>query len=292
MRQRGHDGASEVAETLMLCPGLRDLALSTTGSCAEGEVLDLLPKVVEKVKAKIDKRLQLRSLRLGYGFLPVESGGIEYPSQLLDLTDLDNLRLDNDNVGVGEVMDDAPIDIKQFASANKVSFLTVERPSPDIVELIHVINTHGQLTRLSLPRYCDTQPRVRMDKNNQYWDDYWYDRFPEEVPGRSPGQLFSAPLEQAGTHWKSILMGDIFLSNGLESSIFECLNWYEQLEELTLPMSYELWPQFRSNVMPHLRQLQRLFLVGHTLASGYVYQGKVLGYDDYVAFIRPLQYRN
>ncbi|KAG9690068.1 hypothetical protein KCU95_g9076, partial [Aureobasidium melanogenum] len=120
-----------------------------------------------------------------------------------------------------------------------------------------------------------------MDESNQYWDDYWYDEFPEEIPLWSAGQLFSAPLEQAGTHWKSISIGDIFLFNGLQSSIFDCLTRYQRLEELALPMSYELWPQFRSEVMPQLRQLQRLFLLGHTLACGYVFQGKVLGYEDY-----------
>ncbi|KAH0372865.1 hypothetical protein KCU65_g979, partial [Aureobasidium melanogenum] len=198
MRQRGHDRISEIAEILMLCPGLLDLSLSTTGSGAEGEALDLLPKTVEKFKGKIKKRLRLQSLRLGYGFLPVESGGIDYLSQLIDLTRLDELRLDNDNIGVEEVLHNAPIDIKQFASADNVTFLTAERLSPDIVELIQVLNTHGQLTRLSLPRFCDTQLRVRMDKNNQYWDDYWYDQFPEEIPSWSAGQLFSKPLEQAG----------------------------------------------------------------------------------------------
>ncbi|KEQ65018.1 uncharacterized protein M437DRAFT_63678 [Aureobasidium melanogenum CBS 110374] len=282
MKQRGHDRVSEVAEILISCPGLLDLSLSTTGAGADGEVLDLLPKVVEKVKGKIEKRLRLRSLRLGYGFLPVESEGIDYLSEVVDLTNLDNLRLDNDHIGVKEVLDDAPIDVKQFASAYNVSFLTAERLSPDIVELIHVLNTHGQLTRLSLPRFCDTQPRVRMDRDNQYWDDYWYDEFPGEIPSWSAGQLFSAPLEQAGTHWKSILIGDIFLFNGPQGPIFDCLTRYERLEELALPMSYELWPRFQSEVMPHLRQLQRLFLVGHTLACGYVYQGKVLGYEDYV----------
>jgi hypothetical protein len=195
----GHHGRyREVAEVLIYCPHIRELALSTAGWAMQDDI-ELLPKLVQHYRSETNNRLQLRSLRLGYGFLPIQSPS-EYLSRLTDTALLETLRLDNDNVGVATVVLDAPIDIKQFTSANNIISFTAERLSPDIVELIHQLNSSGRLTTLSLPRYCDTQPRARMDEDNKYWEDDWYGEDTEGPPQWDSAQMFSEPLEQAGRH--------------------------------------------------------------------------------------------
>jgi len=136
-----HERDSEVAKILTACPHIRVLALSTAG-WAEQDDIALLPKLVQHYRNKTSQRLQLRSLRLGYGFLPIESPSV-YLSELTDTTPLETLRLDNDNVNVTTIVIDAPIDVKQFASATNIASLTAERLSADIVELIHQLNSSG-----------------------------------------------------------------------------------------------------------------------------------------------------
>jgi hypothetical protein len=198
MNHGHHDRYREVAEVLIYCPHIRELALSTAGWAMQDDI-ELLPKLVQHYRSETNNRLQLRSLRLGYGFLPIQSPS-EYLSRLTDTALLETLRLDNDNVGVATVVLDAPIDIKQFTSANNIISFTAERLSPDIVELVHQLNSSGRLTTLSLPRYCDTQPRARMDEDNKYWEDDWYGEDTEGPPQWDSAQMFSEPLEQAGRH--------------------------------------------------------------------------------------------
>jgi hypothetical protein len=169
MNHGRHDRYSEVAEVLISCPHICDRALSTAGWAMQDDI-ELLPKLVQHYRSETNERLQLRSLRLGYGFLPIQSPS-EYLSELTDTIVLENLRLYNDNVGVATVVLDTPVDVKQFTSANNVKSFTAERLSPDIVELIRQFSLSGRLTTLSLPRYCDTQPRARMDEDNEYWED-------------------------------------------------------------------------------------------------------------------------
>jgi len=146
-----HKRDREVAKILIACPHICELALATAG-WAEQDDIALLPKLVQHYLKETSQRLRLRSLRLGYGFLPIESPS-DYLAELTDTTLLEKLRLDNDNVNVTTVVIDAPIDVKQFASATNITSLTVERLSADIVDLIHQLNSSGQLTTLSLPRY-------------------------------------------------------------------------------------------------------------------------------------------
>jgi hypothetical protein len=272
-----HDRYREVAGVLISCPHIRELALSTAGWAMQDDI-ELLPKLVQHYRGETNERLQLRSLRLGYGFLPIQSPS-EYLSELTDTTVLEDLRLDNDNVGVATVVLDALIDVKQFTSANNVKCFTAERLSPDIVELIHQLNLSGRLTTLSLPRYCDTQPRARMDEDNESWEDGWYGEDTEGPPQWDPAQMFSEPLEQAGRQWKNFLIGDIFRTEKLDDSILDCIATYSHIEVLTLPLPVESWPRFRDEIMPGLRHLQQLFLVGGRNAGSYGYQGLVLEYS-------------
>jgi hypothetical protein len=249
----GHHGRyREVAEVLIYCPHIRELALSTAGWAMQDDI-ELLPKLVQHYRSETNNRLQLRSLRLGYGFLPIQSPS-EYLSRLTDTALLETLRLDNDNVGVATVVLDAPIDIKQFTSANNIISFTAERLSPDIVELVHQLNSSGRLTTLSLPRYCDTQPRARMDEDNKYWEDDWYGEDTEGPPQWDPAQMFSEPLEQAGRHWESFSIGDIFRTEKLDDSILDCIATYSHIEV-------------------------SLFLVGGRNAGSYGYQCLVLEYS-------------
>jgi hypothetical protein len=267
------DREIEVAKILISCPHMRELALSTVGWTSEDDI-DLLPKLVQHYRSKTNKRLKLRSLRLGYGFLPVRSP-LGYLSDLTDTTLLEILRLDNENISTGNVMTDAPIDVKQFVSANNVKSFTAERLSPDIVELIHQLNSSGHLTTLSLPRYCDTQPRARMDEDDEYWWDDWYGEDTPGPPTWDPAQMFSEPLEQAGSHRKNISIGDIFRTEHLNDHILNCITTYSRVEVLTLSLPVWSWLQFRDEIMPGLRHLQQLFLVGDKNVGSYGYQGEV-----------------
>jgi hypothetical protein len=266
----------EVAKVLISCPRLRELALSTVGWTRE-EPIDLLPKLVQHYRSETDKRLELRSLRLGYGFLPIQSP-LGYLSELTDTTLLETLRLDNENLSINNVMSDAVIDVKQFESANNVRSFTAERLSRDIVELVSQLNLSGHLDTLSLPRYCDTQPRARMDEHNEYWFDDWYGEGTDGPPAWSPAQMFSEPLEQAGSHWKNISIGDIFRTEHLDDHIFDCIATYSHVEVLTLPLGS--WPRVRDEILPGLRRLHQLFLVGGKNASSYGYQGGLFDWEQ------------
>jgi hypothetical protein len=263
----------EVAKVLVSCLRLRELALSTVGWTKE-EAIDLLPKLVRHFRSETNKRLELKSLRLGYGFLPIQTP-LAYLSELTDTTLLETLRLDNENLSIDSVMSDAIIDVEQFASANNVRSFTAERLSRDIVELISQLNLSGHLNALSLPRYCDTQPRARMDKNNEYWWDDWYGENTDGPPAWSSTQMFSEPLEQAGSHWKNFSIGDIFRTEYLDDHVLDCIVTYSHVEVLTLPLPVESWPRFRDEILPELRHLQQLFLVGAKNAGSYGYQGCV-----------------
>jgi hypothetical protein len=199
----GHEHAGrvhEIEEILVSCPDMIDLSLSLSmADSAVHDCNDLLPKLIQRYSSTPEKRLRLQSLRLGYGFLPIQSSP-EYMSELTDLTILKTLRLDNDNVGVSTGVMDAPIDAKLFASAASVTSFSAERLSPDVVELIDLLNSAGKLVDLSLPRFCDTQPRARMDKNNEFWGPERYNEELIDLPQWGPTQLFSQPLEQAGRH--------------------------------------------------------------------------------------------
>jgi hypothetical protein len=268
----------EVAKVLISCPRLRELALSTVGWTRE-EPIDLLPKLVQHYRSETDKRLELRSLRLGYGFLPIQSP-LGYLSELTDTTLLETLRLDNENLSINNVMSDAVIDVKQFESANNVRSFTAERLSRDIVELVSQLNLSGHLDTLSLPRYCDTQPRARMDEHNEYWFDDWYGEGTDGPPAWSPAQMFSEPLEQAGSHWKNISIGDIFRTEHLDDHIFDCIATYSHVEVLTLPLPVGSWPRLRDEILPGLRRLHQLFLVGGKNASSYGYQGGLFDWEQ------------
>jgi len=278
-RDGRHERDQEVAKILIACPHIRMLALSTAG-WAEQDDIALLPKLVQYYLNETSQRLRLRSLRLGYGFLPIESPS-DYLSELTDTTLLESLRLDNDNVNVTTIVTDAPIDVKQFDSATNITSLTAERLSADIVALIHQLNSSGQLNTLLLPRYCDTQPRTRMDEEDDHWWDDWYG--PDglaEPPQWGPYQLFSEPLGQAGKHWKSLLIGDIFRTEYLNDCILDCIATYVHLEILTLPLQAESWPCFRDGIMPKLRYLQELFLVGGKMAGTHGYPGFAVSDDE------------
>jgi hypothetical protein len=62
--------------------------------------------------------------------------------------------------------------------------------------------------------------------------------------------------------------------------VLDCVATYKQIEDLTLPLPKEMWPEFRDSIMPQLRSLQRLFLVGGDNACGYEYQDLLLDYDE------------
>lgn len=272
LSQEYHDRDREVAKILCSCPHIRELALSASGRPWEDDIASL-PKLVQHYRGGTNERLRLKSLRLGYGFLPIEPP-LEYLSNLTDTTLLETLRLDNDNVGTDNIVIDAPIDVKQFASASNVRSLTAERLSADIVELIRHLNISGQLTNLSLPRYCNTQPRARMDEGNDHWWDDWYGEDGlAEPPQFEPNQMFSEPLENAGSHWKTVLIGDIFRTKYLDDCILDCVATYDHIEILTLPLPEYLWPHFRDDIMPKLPHLQRLFLVGGEMAGTHGYTG-------------------
>jgi hypothetical protein len=98
--QYGRD--RELADILVSCPNLHDLSLSTADG-AMGDDSNLLPKLIQRFASNTEKRLRLRSLRLGYGFLPVKSEP-DYLSRLTDLIILETLRLDNDNIGVSTIV--------------------------------------------------------------------------------------------------------------------------------------------------------------------------------------------
>jgi hypothetical protein len=281
--QHGRD--REVATILTFCPHIRELALSTLGWATEDDI-KLLPKLVQHYRSETNERLQLKSLRLGYGFLPVQSP-LAYLVELTDTALLENIRLDNDNVGISSIVLDCPIDPKQFASAKNVNSLTAERLSSDIVELIRQLNLSGRLTTLSLPRYCDSQPRARMDEDNEYYYSDWYGEDTEGPPEWAQGQMFSEPLEQAGTHWKNILIGDMIQTETLDERMLYCIATYSHLEVLTLPLPQESWPRFRDEIMPELRHLQQLFLVGSKNAGTYGYQGFKLDDDQIFAKDQP-----
>lgn len=278
-RDGRHERDREVAKILITCPDIRVLALSTAG-WAEQDDIALLPKLVQHYRTETSQRLRLRSLRLGYGFLPVRSPS-DYLSELTDTTLLETLRLDNDNVNITTIVTDAPIDVEQFASAINITSLTAERLSADIVALIHQLSSSGQLTTLSLPRYCDTQPRARMDEENDHWWDDWYG--PDglaEPPQWEPNQTFSEQLEQAGKHWKSLLIGDIFRTEYLDDGILDCIATYTHFEILTLPLHAHQWPRFRDGIMPRLPYLQELFLVGGKMAGTHGYPGFAVSDDE------------
>lgn len=279
MSQEQCDRARQVSRVLISCPYLRQLSLSTVYSCGEDDIA-LLPTLVRYLEDANGKKLRLCSLRLGYGFLPIETG-TDYVSRLTELSALQALRLDNDNIGVHDIGRDAPIDAAQFESANNVKTLTAERLSADIFALINVLNSSGQLINLSLPRFCNTQPRARMDENNEFWDPERWDLEVEDLPEWDPEQLFSQPLDQAGNHWRTLLIGDIFHTCKIPKDVLDCITTYEHLEDLTLPLPKELWPKFRDDVLPRLRNLQRLFLVGRENASGYGFQGLVPDHTDW-----------
>jgi len=60
-----------------------------------------------------------------------------------------------------------------------------------------------------------------MDEENDHWWDDWYGEDGlAEPPQWEPNQMFSEPLEQAGRHWKNVLIGDIFRTEWLDDSIF------------------------------------------------------------------------
>lgn len=283
-----HARDREIAGILELCPDIHDLSLSTVSWAMEAET-DLLPGMIQSYNRKTEQTLRLRSLRLGYGFLPVQSSP-DYLSKLTDLSKLETLRLDNDNVGIATAVVDSVIDVGLFASASSVTSLTAERLSRDVEELIDLLNTAGQLIDLSIPRFCDTQPRARMDENNEFWDPERYDEAVEDLPQWDPTQQFSQPIEEAGRHWRKLSIGDIFHATKLSQEVLDCVGTYEQLEELTLPLPKGMWPRFRDDTLPHLRSLQRLFLVGGDNACGYGYEDHVPDYDDFVT--RTLQEYN
>lgn len=278
MSRRNCDRVKEVCQVLISSPSIRNLSLSMVGWNREDDAA-LLPAMITRFVGADGKRLQLRSLRLGHGFLPVESS-TDYLSRLTDLTSLETIRLDNDNFGVSRVVQDVPIDASQFSSAIKVRSLTAERLSIDIVELINLLKLNDHLEHLALPRFCDTQPRARMDEHNEFWNPDWYGEDTDGPPEWDEGQLFSQPLEQAGTHWKTVLIGDIFRTSELDSDVLTCVAQYEQVEELTLPLPVESWPKFRDEILPRLRNLKRLFLVGGNNACSYGYRGTILEYKD------------
>lgn len=290
LNQEYHDRDIEVAKLLISCPHIRELALSTAG-WATNDHIDLLPRLVQHYRGQTNVRLRLRSLRLGYGFLPIQSPS-EYLPELADITLLNTLRLDNDNVCTTTVVIDAPIDVKQFASAQNVTSLTAERLSYDIVELICQLNVSGQLTTLSLPRLCDTQRLARMDEENEYWFEEWYgeDGY-AEPPQWEPAQMFSEPLEHAGKHWKDVLIGDVFRTEWLDDCILDCIATYAHIEVLTLPLHAESWPRFRDDIMPKLPHLQLLFLVGGKMAGTRGYPGFAVSDDEIYSFKTPEQQR-
>jgi hypothetical protein len=75
MNHGHHDRYREVAEVLIYCPHIRELALSTAGWAMQDDI-ELLPKLVQHYRSETNNRLQLRSLRLGYGFLPIVTIGV------------------------------------------------------------------------------------------------------------------------------------------------------------------------------------------------------------------------
>jgi hypothetical protein len=180
-------------------------------------------------------------LRLGYGFLPVKSES-DYLSNLTDLTVLETLGLVNDNIGVGTIVIDAPIDVELFSSASNVTSLTVEWLNPDAVELIDLLRLSGQLFSLSLRRFCDTQPPEHHDEGLG------------DMPHWDPPRSFSQPLEQAGRHWQRLLVGDISWTSKLPQGILDCLETYEQIEDLTIPLPTQMWPQFRDRTIPFFQK--------------------------------------
>ncbi|KAG9532588.1 hypothetical protein KCU93_g1101, partial [Aureobasidium melanogenum] len=121
-----------------------------------------------------------------------------------------------------------------------------------------------------------------MDETNEFWDPDRYDEEIVDLPQRDATQLFPQPLEQAGSHWRRLLIGDISRTSKLSQDVLDFVATYEKLEDLTLPLPREMWPQFCDLVMPQLRSLQRLFLVDGDNACGYGYQGLVLNDSDFV----------
>jgi len=120
-----------------------------------------------------------------------------------------------------------------------------------------------------------------MNEDNDHWWDDWYG--PDglaEPPQWEPDQTFSEPLEQAGKHWRSLLIGDIFRMESLDDGIIDCIATYTHLEILTLPLHAHQWPRLRDEVMPRLRFLQQLILVGGKMAGTHGYPGFVISDDE------------
>lgn len=66
--------------------------------------------------------------------------------------------------------------------------------------------------------------------------------------------------------------------------MLDCVATYEQLEDSTLPLPKGMWPEFRDQVLPRLRSLQRLFLVGGDNACGHGYHGLTPDLCETMAF--------
>jgi hypothetical protein len=137
------------------------------------------------------------------------------------------------------------------------------------VELIDLLRLSGELSSLSLPKFCDTQPLEQ------------YDEELGDMPQWESPQSFSQPLEQAARHWQKLLLGDIYLTSKLPEGILDFLDTYEQIEDLSIPLPTQMWPQFRDHTIPQLRSLQRLFLVGEDNARRYDYRELELEYNNF-----------
>jgi hypothetical protein len=257
-RKSWSENVDDVAEVLLASPGLKSLSLSLMPET--GLVNDQLRKLINYFHEKSGGTpLKLSKIHFGLGFLPVAPGWSfpedDYLDQLTDLSSLVEMRLDNRSTNAaGFEIPNFEIHAKLFSNANHIEKISVERLSPDIVELIQLLKENSVRPKLlgdiEVSKYFETLEPGEAE----YWD--------EVEQGKN---LTSVPLEETGFHWRRVAYGTK-LSKDIRNTSTDLLQNFigkcGELQEISIPMNREHLDLFKASVMSQLGSLHTLIIPG------------------------------
>jgi len=259
--------ADDIAEILLVSPGLKSLGLSLEPE--EGMVNHVLKRLIKYYHSRRTELgiplLQLSELRLGFGFIPTGSyiafPEDDYMSQLTQLNYLTHLQIDNWHSNPGDIaVPFYSIHIDLFAAAKNLKKITVERVSSDIGQLCEMLRFSNdgisKLDEIEVYRYFETLDPIKL---------------PSYDPTIQGEPLYSECPSAASFAWRKIAYGTKIESHKMrrpgEGILYRLIKWCEELEELAAPVDGEELYWLKTVVVPKAKKLRILMLSGSYLES-------------------------
>ncbi|KAL3487805.1 hypothetical protein BJX62DRAFT_240642 [Aspergillus germanicus] len=244
-----HTYISHLPELLRGLPGLRHLGLSWRVGL-EHDAQDQLYHLASQFRShrlrgwNAPDQREIKSLAEG-DYPAIDN----YLNEITVVSYLESLRLDN-----AQIMHPCPEDMlfysgwdapynhilpEMFRCARNLQSLTVERLSPDIVQLVRLVkdaqgSAPGGLDTLRVLKYCST---LKTEHSEFDQDDY-------EWGLGEPGELiYSVPLDEAGYDWRRLCYSGFPVSHqtteclSMATQLLQFVSRCSGLEELAIPFT-------------------------------------------------------